>query len=36
MAAFCIGAIIDYSPKLNDVYPFYEDLMNVLYDTNNY
>jgi len=31
-----LGAIVDCFPKLNDVHPFYADLMNVLYDRDHY
>lgn len=31
-----LSAIVDSFPKLNDVHPFYEDLMNTLYDRDHY
>lgn len=31
-----LGAIVDQFPKLNDIHPFYGDLMNVLYDRDHY
>jgi len=31
-----LTAIIDGFPKLNDIHPFYADLMNVLYDRDHY
>ena len=31
-----LGGIVDGFPKLNDIHPFYGDLMNVLYDRDHY
>ena len=31
-----MGGIVDGFPKLNDIHPFYADLMNVLYDKDHY
>jgi nucleolar GTP-binding protein len=31
-----LGEIVDCFPKLNDIHPFYADLMNVLYDKDHY
>jgi nucleolar GTP-binding protein len=31
-----LSAIVDGFPKLNDIHPFYADLMNVLYDRDHY
>ena len=31
-----LSAIVDGFPKLNDIHPFYGDLMNVLYDRDHY
>ena len=31
-----LTGIIDGFPKLNDIHPFYADLMNVLYDRDHY
>jgi nucleolar GTP-binding protein len=31
-----LGGIVDGFPKLNDIHPFYADLMNVLYDRDHY
>lgn len=31
-----LTAVVDGFPKLNDVHPFYADLMNVLYDRDHY
>ena len=31
-----LGAIVDEFPKLDDVHPFYADLINVLYDRDHY
>ena len=31
-----LQGIIDSFPKLNDIHPFYADLMNVLYDIDHY
>lgn len=31
-----LSQIIQEFPKLNDVHPFYADLMNVLYDKDHY
>jgi nucleolar GTP-binding protein len=31
-----LGEIVDSFPKLNDIHPFYADLMNVLYDRDHY
>jgi len=31
-----LGKVIDSFPKLDDIHPFYSDLMNVLYDRDHY
>jgi nucleolar GTP-binding protein len=31
-----LAGIVDGFPKLNDIHPFYADLMNVLYDKDHY
>ena len=31
-----LSGIVDAFPKLNDIHPFYADLMNVLYDRDHY
>ncbi len=31
-----LGGIVDQFPKLNDIHPFYADLMNILYDKDHY
>ena len=31
-----IARILDEFPRLNDIHPFYADLMNVLYDRDHY
>lgn len=31
-----LGAILDEFPRLDDVHPFYADLMNILYDRDHY
>ena len=31
-----LSGIVDGFPKLNDIHPFYADLMNVLYDRDHY
>jgi nucleolar GTP-binding protein len=31
-----LTAIVDGFPKLNDIHPFYADLMNILYDKDHY
>jgi nucleolar GTP-binding protein len=31
-----LGGIVEGFPKLNDIHPFYADLMNVLYDRDHY
>ena len=31
-----LSAIVDGFPKLNDIHPFYADLMNVLYDKDHF
>jgi len=31
-----LSGIVDGFPKLNDIHPFYGDLMNVLYDRDHY
>jgi nucleolar GTP-binding protein len=31
-----LTSIVDGFPKLNDIHPFYSDLMNVLYDRDHY
>ena len=31
-----LSGIVDGFPKLNDIHPFYADLMNVLYDKDHY
>jgi nucleolar GTP-binding protein len=31
-----LQGIVDGFPKLNDIHPFYADLMNVLYDRDHY
>ncbi len=31
-----LGAILDEFPRLDDVHPFYSDLMNILYDKDHY
>ena len=31
-----LGGIVEEFPKLNDVHPFYADLMNILYDRDHY
>lgn len=31
-----LAGIVDQFPKLNDIHPFYADLMNILYDRDHY
>ena len=31
-----LSGIIEGFPKMNDIHPFYADLMNVLYDRDHY
>ena len=31
-----LSDIVDGFPKLNDIHPFYADLMNILYDKDHY
>ena len=31
-----LGGIVDAFPKLDDIHPFYADLINVLYDRDHY
>ena len=31
-----LGAIVDEFPRLDDIHPFYADLMNILYDKDHY
>ena len=31
-----LSGIVDGFPKLNDIHPFYADLMNILYDKDHY
>mgnify|MGYP000164371257 CR=1 FL=1 len=31
-----LSAIVEGFPKLNDIHPFYSDLMNILYDKDHY
>jgi len=31
-----LGGIVEAFPRLNDIHPFYADLMNILYDRDHY
>lgn len=31
-----LGNIVEHFPRLNDIHPFYADLMNILYDRDHY